>query len=221
MSLIALDRETLGYNGHAVLRDVTLSIEAGERVALLGSSGAGKTTLIDVLYRRLAGRGAAVALVPQEHALVPALSVYHNVYMGRLERRGTFYNLVNLLRPWRAQVEAVRAAATPVGLGGILGQTVDTLSGGQKQRTAIARALFRGGDIVLADEPVSAVDMAQAKQVLNEMARAFGTIILASHDVELALETATRLIGLKDGAIVLDVPAQGVDRARVYELYRH
>lgn len=221
MTLLAIDRETFGYADHAILSDVSLSIKKGDRIALLGRSGAGKSTLIDVLYRRLAGKGAAVALAPQENALVPTLSVFHNVYMGRLDRHSSLYNLANLLRPWPSEYSAVRDVALLLGLADAIDQSVDTLSGGQKQRTAVARALFRGGNILLADEPVSAVDFAQGSAILDKFGKAFETIVVALHDVDLAMNFATRVIGLKDGRVTLDASVASLEPAQVDDLYRN
>ena len=88
--LIALDGETIGYAGRTVLADLRFSIAAGERIALVGRSGVGKSTLLNTLYDRLAGRAA---LIPQAASLVPQLSCFHNVYMGRLDRHSTLRNL--------------------------------------------------------------------------------------------------------------------------------
>ena len=98
MSLFSLRGASLGYDGKPVLHDVSLIIEAGERVALVGPSGAGKSTLLSALYQQ---QKARTALVPQDGALVKQLSVFHNVYIGRLHRHGAFYNLLNLIRPLR------------------------------------------------------------------------------------------------------------------------
>jgi phosphonate transport system ATP-binding protein len=96
--LVELNKVSAGYDGRAVLHDLDLSIRAGERLAVMGRSGAGKTTLLNLLFERLCDR---VALIPQAAALVRTLSVFHNVYMGRLDRRATWYNLRNLVWPAR------------------------------------------------------------------------------------------------------------------------
>ncbi|MCA1334797.1 ATP-binding cassette domain-containing protein [Pseudooceanicola marinus] len=216
-ALVSLSGERLGWGETPVLSDVTLTIEPGERIALLGRSGVGKSTLLAALAQRLTAR--RVALVPQDHGLVGPLSVFHNVWMGRLDDAGTARNLRILLRPSadeRAQVEQV---LTRVGLTGMGRRRVAQLSGGQRQRVALARALLRGGEVVLGDEPVSALDPSQAAALLEDLAASFPTSVLALHDVTLARQTATRILGLKGGRIVLDAPVADCPRDRLMDLY--
>ena len=217
MSLFSLRGASLGYDGKPVLHDVSLIIEAGERVALVGPSGAGKSTLLSALYQQQKTR---TALVPQDGALVKQLSVFHNVYIGRLHRHGAFYNLLNLIRPLREPVASVTAILEPLGLTDKLFTPVGELSGGQQQRTAVARALYQGGEVLLGDEPVSAVDGVQARDVLAAIHRACPTVVLVMHDVELALEFSTRAIGLQKGRIVFDQPAATLKPGQLSGLYR-
>ena len=219
MTLIRLKHETIGWKDRDVLVDVELSVEEGERIAFLGRSGAGKSTLINYLYRRLIGDGQSVALIPQDHALVPPLSVFHNVYMGQLDKRSTLYNLANLIHPKRREVDAIRPILSQIALEDEMYRAVERLSGGQKQRTAIARALFRGGTVILGDEPVSAIDEKQAAVVLEAIRARFSTVLLALHDVDLALAYCNRIVGLRGGRIVLDSPSRTVDRRTVEALY--
>ena len=104
-----------GYNGRPVLFDVDLTVRAGERIAVMGRSGAGKSTLLGLLH---AQRPTDVALVPQVSALVKPLSVFHNVYMGRLDCHSTAYNLRNLVWPAACRVAEVRSVLESVGLDG-------------------------------------------------------------------------------------------------------
>ena len=219
MTLIKLKHETIGWKDRDVLVDVELSVEEGERIAILGRSGAGKSTLINYLYRRLIDNGREVALIPQDHALVLPLSVFHNVYMGQLDKRSTFYNLANLIHPKRREVDAIRPILAEIALQEEMYRAVERLSGGQKQRTAIARALFRGGSIILADEPVSAIDEKQTALVLEALRSRFSTMLLALHDVDLALAFCDRIVGLQGGRIVLDSPSRAVERRSVEALY--
>ena len=215
--MFQLDDVEAGYNGRAVLHGVSLSIKPGERVALVGRSGAGKSTLLTLLYEQRKDRAA---LVPQEAALVRTLSVFHNVYAGRLDRHGALYNIANLIRPMRREVSAVRAVTDSLGLSDKLFEPAGELSGGQQQRTAVARALFHGGDALLGDETVSAVDEHQARAVLGAINAAFGTVVLAMHDTKLALEFTDRIIGLDHGRVVMDEPAAGLSPADLATLFR-
>ncbi|PAU96722.1 ATP-binding cassette domain-containing protein [Paracoccus salipaludis] len=219
MTLAAFQGETLGYGGAAVLRGVTLTLDRGERLVLLGRSGAGKTTLLNALYDRLTGAGLRVALAPQDHALVPQLSVTKNALMGRLDDHGALRNLWTLLHPPARDRAEVRALLDPLGLSAQADRPVEALSGGQRQRTALARALYRGGEVLIADEPVSAVDETQAVALLEMMRAHFPASVLALHDVELARSFATRLVGIRAGRIVLDAPPGAVSPAAIEALY--
>jgi len=216
MSLLDLKRATAGYDGKTVLSDVSLKIERGERVALIGESGAGKSTLLRLIYERLDG---AASIVPQDFGLVKTLSVFHNVYMGRLHRHSAWRNLRNLLRPEPSQVSAVRGVLSRVGLEDELFSPAGALSGGQQQRTAVGRALYQDADVLLGDEPVSAVDELQSRDILRTISDATDTVVLAMHDIDLALAFTDRVIGLRAGRIVLDCATADVTRAELSELY--
>jgi phosphonate transport system ATP-binding protein len=205
------------YNGRAVLREVSLEIKAGERIALVGESGAGKSTLLKLLFEQ---HKAGAALVPQDLGLVRNLSVFHNIYMGRLDRHSTWYNLVNLVRPLAMEVAQVRAVLAKLGLEDKLFAPAGELSGGQQQRTAVGRALFQQSDVILGDEPVSAVDEHQARIVLQSITEGDGTVVLAMHDVALALAFTDRVLGLKDGRVVLDEPVTSLKPADLTFLYK-
>jgi phosphonate transport system ATP-binding protein len=187
-----------------VLFDIDLTVRAGERVAVMGRSGAGKSTLLGLLY---AQRPADVALVPQASALVRPLSVFHNVYMGRLDRHSTFYNLRNLVWPAAARVAEVHRVLEAVGLEAEIFKTAGALSGGQQQRTSVARALYNGRPILVGDEPVSALDRVQGSEILSLLGRSHETLVLALHDVHLALEHAGRIVAIEHGRKVIDQPS--------------
>ena len=215
--LFRLNNEDLGYDGGAVLRGISITVSAGERLALVGESGAGKSTLLSVLQSRYNGN---TALIPQESGLVRSLSVFHNVYMGSLHRHSAAYNLLNLVWPRQQEIRRIRPIAERLGLGDKLFDRAGELSGGQQQRTAICRAILQGGDAVLGDEPVSATDQHQSRVIMTALAATFKTVILAMHDVDLALEFSTRIIGIKDGGIALDAPAGDLTRSDLDFLYR-
>ncbi len=215
--LFHLSNEDLGYDGDAVLRDISLTVSAGERLALVGESGAGKTTLLSVLQSRYDGN---TALIPQDPSLVRSLSVFHNVYMGSLHRHSATYNLMNLVWPRHGEVERIRPIDERLGLAAQQFERAGELSGGQQQRTAICRALLRGGDAVLGDEPVSAADSHQSRVILDALTESFDTVILAMHDVDLALEYSPRFIGIMDGGIALDAAAGELGRSDLDFLFR-
>ena len=201
MALFDLSEACASYKGKQVLNSVSLSIEAGEKIALVGQSGAGKSTLLKLLYDR---HDTECALVPQNLGLVSTLSVFHNVFMGRLHKNPTWYNLANLIRPFAAEVEQVRAILSKIRLEEKFSTPVGELSGGQQQRTGVARALFQGCSVFLGDEPVSAVDEQQARDVMKSITENHDTVILAMHDVQLALQFCTRIIGISNGKIAFD-----------------
>ena len=217
MSLLELREESAGYKDTTILRGLNLTIKPGERIALVGESGAGKSTLLHLLYNRL---GSRAALMPQDSALVQALSVFHNVYMGRLHERSVWRNLRNLIFPVPSDVDEVRAVLARLRLGEKIFSNVGQLSGGQYQRTALARALYHPGQVIVADEPVSSVDDHQAREILATMNNEKETVLLAMHDRELAIEFADRIVGLRDGRIVLDQSSRSMKPNDLNNLYR-
>lgn len=215
-SLIALDGANVGYGDKIVLADVRLAIAQGEHVALLGRSGVGKSTLLNTLYDAIAEKAA---LIPQAAALVPQLSAFHNVYMGRLDRHSSLRNLRELLWPAQATLAEVEAVLAKVGLADASRQKAGALSGGQAQRVSVARALYNGRAVVLGDEPVSALDRHQGARVLETLLATCTTSVLALHDVGLALRFATRIVALKGGRIALDAPAVDLSEADLAPFY--
>ena len=214
--MIELQSESASYQGVETLHDIDLLVTKGEKIALVGQSGSGKSTLIKLIYERYP---INTALVPQDYGLVNHLSVYHNVYIGCLSQHSTLYNLANLIRPWSDQVRIVRAILVRLQLEEYLYRPVGRLSGGQRQRVAVARSLFQKGCLLLADEPVSSVDEQQSKVVLKQLLSGFSTIVLAMHDIQLALAFCNRIIGLEKGRIVLDSPSEELTSKDLLSLY--
>jgi len=218
MALFELEKATATYDGNTVLNAVSLSIEKGERIALVGKSGAGKSTLLNLLYQQQRRR---TALVPQELGLVRVLSVFHNIFIGRLNSHSTWYNIANLIRPFQEEVDKISQILERLQLGDKIFSAVDQLSGGQQQRTAVGRSLYHEGDIFIGDEPVSNVDEHQSRVVLESINEKHDTVILAMHDVQLALAYCDRIIGLEGGRIVLDQPSSDIKPSELERLYKN
>lgn len=202
--VLSLKGASTSYDGRAVLRGIDLEILPSQTVAVMGRSGAGKSTLLKLLYMQ---RPEAVALVPQAASLVEALSVFHNVYSGRLDRYSTIANLQTLVWPSARRVSEIREILCEVGLEAQMYQKAGTLSGGQQQRVSLARALYNGRPILLADEPVSALDRVQGSNLLKLIKSRHPTAVIILHDVQQALDYADRIVVLEDGQKVVDAPA--------------
>lgn len=207
---------TASFGGERVLGPLSLKVSNGEKVGLVGKSGAGKSTLIRLIYEHVNRRAS---LVPQELGLVNALPVFHNIYMGRLDERPSWYNTLTLIRPFRKDSQAIRRLLAELSMAEKLWIPSASLSGGQRQRVAIARALYRKAELLLADEPVSALDGPMAHAVMTLLRDRFSTSVIALHDVELALAYCSRIIGIQDGQIALDEPSSKLTAADILPLY--
>ena len=215
-SALELRNASAGYDGRAVLHGVDLSVASGECVAVMGASGAGKSTLLGLLH---AQAPCDIALVPQAAALVKPLSVFHNVYMGRLDRRSTTHNLRTLVWPAHADLDEVRGVLADVELADKIHSTAAALSGGQQQRVSVARALYNGRPILLGDEPVSALDRVQGATILRLLRQRFQTLVLVMHDIPQALEFADRIVVLERGAKIIDKPSAGLAASELTDIF--
>ena len=229
--------------GRTLLDVPSLSIARGERVAVVGANGAGKSTLLRVLsgfvvpsYGTLQvldqplGPGlssgalrqlrARVGQVMQELHLVGRLTAIDNVLIGCLAR-------VTGWRSWvrwhaRADVQLAQAALHSVGMLAKADARTDQLSGGERQKVAIARLLMQAPELILADEPTAALDPAAAVEVCKLLLQAarHAALITVVHNPALIPLLADRVIGLKAGKIVFDLPAAELDDQRLTDLYR-
>lgn len=225
------------------LDHVNLRIDAGERVAVIGPSGAGKSSLLHLMATAVqpsSGRlhllgeqpwalsararqrlRTRVALVHQAPPLPPRQRVVTAVLAGRLGQWGTLRGLLNLLHP--TDVSGARQVLGELGLADKVFVQCGQLSGGQLQRVGIARALYQQAEVLLADEPVSAMDPVLAEHslgLLNRHARERGVTLVASlHAVDLALAHFPRIIGIRDGQVAFDCAAAAVAQSMLDELY--
>lgn len=242
-----VDQVCLALGGQPVLQQVSLQLDANASVAFVGPSGAGKTTLLRLLsgalfpdsgtvkldgvsFAAIAERGAAlrqlraqVGLVHQDFALVPNLRVIQNVVAGGFSRQGFWGALRDLVVPRKHLQAEVLQLLDGLGIGDKLFQRVDTLSGGQQQRVALARALFQKPRALLADEPVSSVDPTRARALLELLHQVAAErqlpLVVSLHDAQLARDLFSRVVGLRGGRIVFDLPATEVDSERLQALY--
>ena len=242
--MIVFDHASKVYpNGTVGLKDVTLTIQDGEFVAIIGRSGAGKSTLLRAVNRMhditegtltvegvnvstLRGRELrrfrrGIGMVFQSFNLVTRTTVIRNVLSACVPEM-PFWRV--LLGAFRKQDKIT--ALESLDKVGILDKAyirADQLSGGQQQRVALARTLAQNPKIILADEPVAALDPVTAKQVMQDFVRInkdMGiSILLNIHHVELAIEYADRIIGIRAGQIVYDGPAKAVDQTVLNSIY--
>ncbi len=212
-----LENLSVAYRNTKVLKRISLKILNGEKVALIGPSGAGKSTLLRKLYEMHQKKSA---FIHQDFALVPQLSAFHNVYAGRLDRHSLWYNLLNLVRPQRNEIEQMSPVSKCLGIKDKMFSRVITLSVGQQQRVAVARAIYRSSEILLGDEPVSSVDPHHAGDVLKLLIKTSPTVIVSLHSVHLALEFFERIVGLQNGKILFDLHRSEVDNKLLSELYQ-
>lgn len=206
--MLELANHFSGYDDRRVLHNVSVAIEPGEVVAIVGESGAGKSTLLQQLYLVAP---QSIALCPQSLGLVSTLSVFHNIYMGKLAQHSVGRHLLNLFWPQASAWDQVSSVAQQVGVGDILRQRVANLSGGQQQRTALARALLQGKvpevTTFIGDEPTSSVDQRHAATLLETIKGQFTRVIVATHDRQLALNHFDRIIGIRQGQVAFDAPS--------------
>ncbi len=214
--LLSLCGETIGYAGVIALDNISLQITSGEKVALIGPSGAGKTSLLKRLYQLKPER---CAFIHQQSSLVPQLSTFHNIYMGRLDEYSWLHNLQTLIHPGSDHRQEIDEIAKTLGLQEKLWTRVGELSGGQQQRVGIGRALYRGGEILMADEPVSSLDVVQGRDIIELITSLGNTVVSALHYVELSREFFDRIIGLCRNRILFDLPAPHVTDKHLAELY--
>jgi phosphonate transport system ATP-binding protein len=236
---LTVDGMTKAFNGRPAIEEVSFTVHEQEFVAILGPSGAGKTTLFRCATGLLAAdRGTAkigeddiatlrgkarrrVAVVFQQFNLVGRITALDNVLAGRLGYAAIWRGLLHRFER-RDRLLALECLDR-VGLLPYATQRADRLSGGQQQRVAIARALAQRPDLIVADEPVASLDphaSAGVLELLRDIARSAGVGVLCSlHQVPYAQAYADRVVGLSHGRVAFDVPTARFNRTAFEQLY--
>ncbi len=225
------------------LRGASIAIQAGEQIAVIGPSGAGKTTLLHAIACALKPISGALLLddkdpwalprpalqalrgqlflAPQVPPLPPRQRVVTAVLAGQLPQMSLLASMRSLFYP--SDIPAAHQALKAFDLDEKIFERVDRLSGGERQRVGLARLLASNAKLWLIDEPLSALDptrAAQALEVLTREAKAHGaTLICTLHQVERALEAFPRILGLRDGEVMFDLPAAQVSPEQLKALY--
>ncbi|MDR1241367.1 MAG: phosphonate ABC transporter ATP-binding protein [Deltaproteobacteria bacterium] len=245
--MIKVQNLTRSFAAHKALDNVTLTVNRGEMVALIGASGSGKSTLlrhisgimagdkksgsIEVMGRIVQQDGrvrrdvrktrAGVGMVFQQFNLVGRLQVLTNVMLGALGRVPLWRTSLSLF-PQNVRSLALESLAR-VGIAEKAFQRASTLSGGQQQRVAIARVLTQKAQVLLADEPIASLDPESSRRVMDilaELNRDDGmTVLVSLHQVDYALRYCPRAIALKDGRTVYDGPSCALTPALLRDLY--
>ena len=231
-------------NGFEALKDIDLTIGQGEFVAIIGLSGAGKSTLIRTINRmhditngtltvdgtdvmQLHGKSLRafrrrIGMIFQSFNLVTRTTVIKNVLTAFVPELPWWRAALGIFT--KAEKTAALEALDKVGILDKAFVRADQLSGGQQQRVALARTLAQNPQIILADEPVASLDPVTAKQVMDDFQRINRdmriTILINIHHVDLALQYATRVIGIRAGRVVYDGPAGEVDGAVLDAIYQ-
>jgi phosphonate transport system ATP-binding protein len=246
-SLKDVSKDYQSRNGPVrALNGLSFEVLPFERVALLGPSGAGKTTLFRLLNATLRPTSGTlnfdhkdvsemsrkelrqmrrrIGTIYQQHHLVPSLSALENTLSGSLGRWSFFETVRNAARPTKQNVEQAMAALDSVGLADKRNARADELSGGQQQRLTIARVLMQDPDVILADEPFAFLDPALTESIaslLLDLVQNKGkrTLVATMHDVSLALRYFPRLIALRDTRILFDKSPTEVSREDLEMLY--
>jgi phosphonate transport system ATP-binding protein len=224
---------------------INFDVREGEQVAVLGPSGAGKTTLFRLLNATLQATGGSllfngkdvhamngrelramrrrIGTIYQQHHLVPSLTALQNTLCGSLGKWSLWHTLRSAVRPSRDETEQAMKALETVGLADKYQARADELSGGQQQRLAIARVLMQDPDVILADEPFASLDPALAESVASLLLTLAQdqkrTLIATLHDTEMALRYFPRIIALREGRLAFDTTPDALSREMLTELY--
>ena len=242
--MLKLENISVLYDGRVLaVDDVSLEVKQGEFVGVIGSSGSGKSTLlkaINLLVRPSQGKvyvddveitgmnpaqlkniRKSIGFIFQDYNLIERSTVIDNVLIGRLGSKSPFKSLLGIFS--NDDYERAEKALSQVGLSEKMFVKAHELSGGQKQRVAIAKTLCQRPRIILADEPVSSLDITTSQNVMDYFKKVNEkknmTIIINLHDVNLAKKYCERIIALKKGRVVFDGRPGELDDGILEKLY--
>jgi len=237
---------SLRFADTTALDSLSLDVQQGEVVGILGPSGSGKSSLLALLngvylptegtvhslgedFSRLdkatlKALRSRIGWIPQDYSLVPNLRVLQNVLMGRMGRQSTWQSVRSFLFPRSKEKEKVYELLRQVGIPEKIFQRTDTLSGGQQQRVALARCLYQKPKAILADEPLSSIDPSRAADLMNLLLKICQeskiTLLVTLHDIELARQYFPRLVALREGRLVFDGLAKDLTDKVVDEIFK-
>lgn len=227
----------------SAIRELNLRLSAGEHVAVIGPSGAGKTTLLALMAcalkptsgkfllnetdpwglstRELQKLRGKLFYAPQTPPLPPRQRVITALLAGQLPRLSLFQSISQLIYP--RNVDQVLEALSAFDLAEKLWDRVDRLSGGERQRVGLGRALMSPSSLWLVDEPLSALDPKRSRQAIDTLitqAQKRGvTLVTTLHQVDVAISRFPRVLGLREGRLVFDLPSAEVSKERLADLY--
>ena len=240
MSLVA-ENLSAAYDQKPVLHEINFTIKEGESVALLGPNGSGKSTLLKALTKTISYQGTItignrnlkdltykdladlVAFVPQQEVAAFPFQVRDVIALARISK-------TNSLQDSKEDQAIVEQSAHEAGCADLLDRPITELSGGEHQRVLIARALAQQTPIILLDEPTSHLDLrhqVDTVHLVNQMTAQGKTVLIAIHDLNLAIQMCARAILLKQGRILIDAPvsevieSKALDEAYELALERH
>ena len=241
--MIKMKNLTLGYKKEKILKDVNVKVKKGEFIGIIGPSGAGKSTMLmsitggikvfdgkfevldfdlnNIKKKNLIKLREQVGVIFQGYNLVDRLPVLDNVVSGMLKEIPLTRAILKLYK--NKEIKKAKEYMDIVDITKHSMKRCDELSGGQRQRVAIARALAAEPKIILADEPVSALDPKSAKKVmgiLKKVNETYGVTVIANlHHLEYAREYCDRIIGVNNGTVVFDDKSEKLTDELVEKIY--
>ena len=241
--MLVIEKLSRRFGAKVAVDDVSLQVEPGRFIGVIGRSGAGKSTLLRMINRletptsgairygdldvtrlrgaELANWRARCAMIFQQFNLVGRLDVLTNVLVGRMNRVSSLRSALQL---WRDEdIAMALSALEQLDIASLASQRADSLSGGQQQRVAIARALVQEPEMILADEPIASLDPRNTRVVMDALQRInrhHGITVLCNlHSLDLARSYCDRLIGMAGGRVVFDGAPAELTEAVAQDLY--